>query len=169
MAEKGGEESGWKEDSGEMRFEKVDMRQLKEMMGDSMIMVENLVSMPKEDREKILSQYVSNVNEKDKERAEITLRWAVNKLVEEEAAERERSVTEAQRGHEEKRSVKWADMLDEGEEVEEGETAERQENEENRREMSEQQQEEQEEQQEEESKRRQQEEQQEEERIRRRQ
>ena len=123
LAEKGGEESGWKEDSGEKRFEKVDVRQLKEMMGDSMIMVENLVSMPKEDREKILSQYVSNVNEK--ERAEITLSWAVNKLVEEEAAERERSVTEAQRGHEEKRSVTWADMLDEGEEVEEGETDER--------------------------------------------
>ena len=74
------------------------MRQLKEMMGDNMIMVENLVSMPKEDRKKILSQYVSNVDEKDKERSEITLRWAVNKLVEEEAAERERSVTEAQRG-----------------------------------------------------------------------
>ena len=78
------------------------MRQLKETMGDNMIMVENLVSMPKEDREKILSQYVSTVDEKDKERAEITLKWAVNKLVEEEAAERERSVTEAQRGHEEK-------------------------------------------------------------------
>ena len=74
MAEKGGEERGWNEDSGEKRFEKVDMRQLKEMMGDSMIAVENLVSMPKEDREKILSQYVSNVDEKDKERAEITLR-----------------------------------------------------------------------------------------------
>ena len=132
MAEKGGEESGWKEDSGEKRFEKVDMRQLKETMGDNMIMVENLVSMPKEDREKILSQYVSNVDEKDKERAEITLKWAVNKLVEEEAAERERSVTEAQRRHEEKRSVTWADMLDEGEEVEEGETAELHEKEENR-------------------------------------
>ena len=102
LAEKGGEESGWKEDSGERRFEKVDMRQLKETMGDNMIMVENLVSMPKEDCEKILSQYVSNVDEKDKERADITLKWAVNKLVEEEAAERERSVTEAQRGHEEK-------------------------------------------------------------------
>ena len=46
LAEKGGEESGWKEDSGEKRFEKVDVRQLKEMMGDTMIMVENLVSMP---------------------------------------------------------------------------------------------------------------------------
>ena len=57
----------------------------------------------------------------------------------------------------------WADMLDEGEEVEvEGETAERQEWVENRREMNE-------EQQEEDGKRRQQEEQQEEERIRRRQ
>ena len=42
------------------------------MMGDSMLMVENLVSMPKEDREKILSQYVSNVNAKGKERTEIT-------------------------------------------------------------------------------------------------
>ena len=58
LVEKGGEESGWKEYSGEKRFEKVDMRQLKETMGDNMIMVENLVSMPKEDREKILSQYV---------------------------------------------------------------------------------------------------------------
>ena len=55
VAEKGGEESGWKEDSEEKRFEKVDMRQLKETMGDSVKMVENLVSMPKEDREKILS------------------------------------------------------------------------------------------------------------------
>ena len=34
------------------------MRQLKEMMGDYMIVVENLVSMPKEDREKVLSQEV---------------------------------------------------------------------------------------------------------------
>ena len=52
---------------------------------------------------------------------------AVNKLAEETATERERSVMEAQRGHEEKRSVIWADMLDEGEEVEEGETDEWQE------------------------------------------
>ena len=130
------------------------------------------------------------VDGKDKERAEIIVRWAVDKLAEEETAEREWSITEAQRGHhadssqarrtrdedilwehrEEKRSVTWADMLDEGEEVEEeGETAERHEKEENRREMSEQQQEEQEEQQEEESKRRWQVEQQEEARIRQRQ
>ena len=51
---------------------------------------------------------------------------------------------------EDKRRVTWADMLDEGKEVEvEGETAERQEREGNRREMSEQQQEEQEQQKEE--------------------
>ena len=68
LADKGGEESGWKEDSGEKRFEKVDLRQWKETMGDNMIMVENLVSMPKEDREKILSQYVSKIDENDKER-----------------------------------------------------------------------------------------------------
>ena len=140
----------------ELELEKVDMRQVKEEMGDCMnILVENLVSLPEEDREKILSQYMSNVDEKDKERAEITVRWAINKLAEEKAAERERSVTKAQRGHnadssqarrtrdedisweqrEEKRSVTWADMLDEGEEVEvEGETDEQQEKEENRRE-----------------------------------
>ena len=103
LAEKGGEESGWNENSGEKRFEKVDMRQLKEKMGDCMIVVENLVSLPKEDREKVLSQYVSNVDEKDKKMAEITVRWAVNKLAEEKAAEKERSVTEAQRGHGEER------------------------------------------------------------------
>ena len=40
----GGKESGWKEDSGEKRLEKVDMRQLEENMGDCMnILVENLV------------------------------------------------------------------------------------------------------------------------------
>ena len=169
---KGGKESGWNENSGEKRFEKVDMRQIKEKMGDCMnIVVKILVPLPKEDREKILSKYISmmpeNVDEKDKERAEITVRWAVDKLAEEEAAEREWSITEAHRGHhadssqarrtrdedivweqrEEKRSVTWADVSDKGEEVEEeGETAERQEKEENRREMSEQQQEEQEEQ-----------------------
>ena len=87
--------------------------------------------MPKEDREKVLSQYTSHSDEKVKKLAEITVRWAVNKLAEEKAAERERSVTEAQRGQEEKRSVTWADILDEGEGVEEGETAERQEKEEN--------------------------------------
>ena len=57
------------------------MRQLKENMGDCMnILVENLVSLPKEDREKILSQYMSNVDEKDKKMAEITERRAVIKL-----------------------------------------------------------------------------------------
>ena len=77
----GGEESGWNEDSGEKRSEKVDVRQLKENMGDCMnILVENLVSLPKEDREKILSQYMSNVDEKDKKMAEITERRAVIKL-----------------------------------------------------------------------------------------
>ena len=180
LEEKGGEESG-----------RIDIRQMKEKMGDCMsTVVENLVSLPEEDREKILSQYTSDVDEKDNKRAEITVRWAVNKLAEEKAAERERSVTEAQRGHnadssqarrtrdedilweqrQEKRSVTWADMLDEGEEVEvEGRMTERREKEGKRREMSEQQQEEQEEQQEEECKRRWQEEQQEEERKRRRQ
>ena len=89
LAEKGGEENG-----------RVDVRQTKEKMGDCMnIVVENLVSLPKEDREKVLSQYISNVDEKDKKIAEITVRWAVNKLAEEKAAGRERSVTEAQRGH----------------------------------------------------------------------
>ena len=47
LAEKVDKENGWKEDSVEKKFEKVDMRQLKEMMGDNMIMVKNLVSMPK--------------------------------------------------------------------------------------------------------------------------
>ena len=95
----GDKESGWKKDSGEKRFEKIDMRQLKENMGDCMnILVENLVPLPKEDREKILSQYMSIVDEKDKKMTEITVRWAVNKLAEEKAAERERSVMEAQRG-----------------------------------------------------------------------
>ena len=43
------------------------MRQMKEKMGDCMnIVVENLVSLPEEDREKVMSQYVSNVDEKDK-------------------------------------------------------------------------------------------------------
>ena len=51
LAQKVGKENGWKEDSVEKKFEKVDMRQLKEMMGDSMITVENLVSMPKTARE----------------------------------------------------------------------------------------------------------------------
>ena len=42
--EKGGEESGWNENSGEKWLEKVDMRQEKEKMGDCMnIVVENLV------------------------------------------------------------------------------------------------------------------------------
>ena len=85
---------------------------------------------------------MSNVDEKDKKMAETTVRWAVNKLAEEKAVEREQNVIQ---GHEEKRSVTWADILDEGEEVEEGETDERQEKEGNRREMSEQQQEEQQE------------------------
>ena len=104
LAEKGGKESGWNENSGEKRFEKVDMRQIKEKMGDCMnIVVKNLVLLPKEDREKILSKYISmmleNVDEEDKKRAETTVRWAADKLAEEEAAERERSTTEAQRGH----------------------------------------------------------------------
>ena len=64
LAEKGGEESGWNENSGEKRFEKVDMRQVKEKMGDCMnIVVENLVFLPKEDREKVLSQYYSARNQ----------------------------------------------------------------------------------------------------------
>ena len=62
---------------------------------------QKLVHLPKEDREKVLSQYIpimpENLDEKDKKRAEITVRWAVDKLAEEEAAEIERSVTEAQR------------------------------------------------------------------------
>ena len=47
------------------------MRQIKEKMGDCMnIVVEKLVSLPKEDREKVLSQYISNVDEKVKKMAE---------------------------------------------------------------------------------------------------
>ena len=104
MAEKGGEESGRDENSVEKRFEKVDMRQIKENMGDRMnIVVENLVSLPKEDREKVLSHYISmkleNIDDKDEKMAEMAVRWAVDKLAEEKAAERERIVTEAQRGH----------------------------------------------------------------------
>ena len=44
LAEKGGEESGWNEDSGEKRFQKVDMRQLKKNMGDCM----NILVRPRE-------------------------------------------------------------------------------------------------------------------------
>ena len=102
--EKGCEESGRDENSGEKRFQKVDMRQIKENMCDRMnIVVENLVSLPKEDREKVLSQYIStmpeNVDGKDKKMAEMTVWWAVDKLAEEKAADREQIVTEAQRGH----------------------------------------------------------------------
>ena len=39
-----------------------------------------------------------NVDEKDKKRTEITVRWAVHKLAEEEAAERAWSVTESPTG-----------------------------------------------------------------------
>ena len=102
LAEKGGKESGWNENLGEKKFEEVDMGQIKEKMDDCMnIVVKNLVPLPKEDREKILLKYISmmpeNVDEEDKKRAEIKVRWAVDKLAEEEAAEREWSITEAQR------------------------------------------------------------------------
>ena len=96
LAEKGGEESGCDENSVEKRFEKIDMRQIKEKMGDRLnIVVENLVCLPKEDREKVLLQYISmmpeNIDEKDKLMAEMAVRWVVDeKLAEEKAAERER-------------------------------------------------------------------------------
>ena len=73
-------------------------------MGDRMNkVVENLVSLPKDDLEKVLSQYITmmpeNDDEKGKKMAEMTIRWAVDKLAEEKAAERERIVTQTQRGH----------------------------------------------------------------------
>ena len=78
---------------------------MKEKMGDRMnIVIENLVCLPKEDREKVLSQYISmmpeNIDEKDQKMAEMAVMWVVDKkLAEEKAAERERIVMEAQRRH----------------------------------------------------------------------
>ena len=52
LAEKEGKESGWNENSGEKMFE-VDMRQIKENMGDCInIVVKISVPLPKEDRRK---------------------------------------------------------------------------------------------------------------------
>ena len=46
-----------------------------------------------------ISMMPENIDEKDKKMAEMTVRWVVDKLAEEKAAEREQIVMEAQRRH----------------------------------------------------------------------